>query len=71
MSFQRLIRETASSFRGDLRFHSNAIAALQEDFKAYLFGLFKDSNLCIIHANRVTIMERDAQLVQRICGERN
>jgi histone H3 len=33
--------------------------------------LFEDTNLCAIHANRVTIMERDIQLAQRIRGERN
>jgi histone H3 len=34
--FQRLIREIASSFRGDSRFQSNEILALQEVYEAYL-----------------------------------
>ena len=71
LPFQRLVREIASGFRGDLRFQSSAIAALQEASEAYLVGLFEDTNLCAIHANRVTIMERDVQLAQRIRGERN
>jgi histone H3 len=71
LPFQRLVREIASGFRGDLRFQSAAIAALQEASEAYLVGLFEDTNLCAIHANRVTIMERDVQLAQRIRGERN
>ena len=64
LPFQRLVREIASGFRGDLRFQSSAIAALQRKHQ-------KHSNLCAIHANRVAIMERDVQLAQRICGERN
>ena len=71
LPFQRLVREIASGFRGDLRFQSAAIAALQEASEAYLVGLFEDTNLCAIHANRVTIMERDVQLAQRIRGEKN
>lgn len=71
LPLQRLFREIASSFRGDLRFQSNVISALQEASEDYLVGLFKDTNLCAIHANRVIIMERDVQLPQRMRGERN
>jgi histone H3 len=71
LSFQRLVREIASGFRGDLRFQSFAIAALQEASEVYLMGLFEDINFGASHANRVTIMECDVQLAQRIRGERN
>uniref|UniRef100_M8BIR0 Core Histone H2A/H2B/H3 domain-containing protein n=1 Tax=Aegilops tauschii TaxID=37682 RepID=M8BIR0_AEGTA len=37
---------------------------------AYLVGLFEDTNLCAIHAKRVTIMPKDIQLARRIRGER-
>jgi histone H3-like centromeric protein A len=30
--------------------------------------LFEDSNLCAIHAKRVTIMQKDIQLARRIRG---
>ena len=33
--------------------------ALQEASEAYLVGLFEDTNLCAIHAKRVTIMPKD------------
>jgi histone H3 len=33
-------------------------------------GLFEDTNLCAIHAKRVTIMPKDMQLARRIRGER-
>ena len=36
----------------------------------YLGGLFEDSNLCAIHANRVTVMKKDLDLARRIRGER-
>jgi histone H3 len=68
--FQRLVREIAQRFRNDLRFQSTAIEALQEAAEAYLVGLFEDTNLCAIHAKRVTIMPKDLQLARRIRGER-
>jgi len=70
LPFQRLVREIAQDYKTDLRFQSSAIAALQEAAEAYLVGLFEDSNLCAIHAKRVTIMPKDIQLARRIRGER-
>lgn len=70
LPFQRLVREIASEFHTDLRFQASAIAALQEASEAYLVGLFEDTNLCAIHAKRVTIMSKDLQLARRIRGER-
>ncbi|CAD6252575.1 unnamed protein product [Miscanthus lutarioriparius] len=55
LPFQRLVREIAQDFKTDLRFESSAVAALQEAAEAYLVGLFEDTNLCAIHAKRVTI----------------
>merc|ERR1711879_985702 len=52
------------------RFQSSAVVALQEASEAYLVGLFEDTNLCAIHAKRVTIMPKDIQLARRIRGER-
>jgi histone H3 len=57
-------------YKADLRFQSAAIMALQEAAEAYLVGLFEDTNLCAIHAKRVTIMPKDMQLARRIRGER-
>ncbi|TVT99867.1 hypothetical protein EJB05_54738, partial [Eragrostis curvula] len=54
----------------DLRFQSHAVLALQEAAEAYLVGLFEDTNLCAVHAKRVTIMSKDVQLARRIRGER-
>ncbi|CAH1384581.1 unnamed protein product, partial [Tenebrio molitor] len=62
LPFQRLVREIAQDFKTDLRFQSSAVMALQEAREAYLVGLFEDTNLCAIHAKRVTIMPKDINL---------
>ena len=58
-SFRKLVQEIASGFKSDLRFQSQAVFALQEAAEAYMVGLFEDTNLCAIHAKRVTIMPKD------------
>ena len=70
LPFQRLVREIATVFKSDLRFQSSAVLALQEASESYLVGLFEDTNLCAIHAKRVTIMPKDMQLARRIRGEK-
>ena len=63
--------EIAQDFKTDLRFQTNAVLALQEASEAYLIGLMEDTNLCTIHAKRVTIQPKDIQLARRIRGERS
>ena len=70
LPFARLVHEIAQDFKTDLRFQREAIGALQEAGEAYLVGLFDDTNLCAIHAKRVTIMPKDIQLAHRIRGGR-
>ena len=70
LPFQRFAREMSWDFMTDIRFTSSALAALQEATEAYVVGLFEDTNLCCIHAKRVTIQPRDMQLARRIRGER-
>ena len=70
LPFQRLVREVVQDMDKDLRFQSHAIMALQEASEAYLISLFEDTNLCTIHAKRVTILPKDLQLARRIRGER-
>ena len=68
--FARLVREIAQGYIQELRFQNSAISALQEAAEAYLVGLLEDTNLCAIHAKRITIMPRDIQLARCIRGER-
>lgn len=70
LPFQRLVREIGVDYKTDLRFQAAAIAAMQEAVEAYLVGLFEDTNLCAIHAKRVTIMPKDIHLARRLRGER-
>ena len=73
LPFQRLVREVAKDLSVHglyLRFQPEAILCLQEACEAYAVHLFEDSNLCAIHAKRVTIMPKDIQLARRIHGER-
>ena len=66
--FQRLVREIAEGLNTGLKFQTAAVCALQEAAESFLVGLFEDTNLCTIHAKRVTIMPRDMQLARRIRG---
>ena len=67
--FQRLVREIAHGLSPSLRFQSAALMALQEASEAYLVQLFEDTNLCALHAHRVTIMPKDMLLARRIRGK--
>ena len=67
----RLVRETTAAMgKNELRYASSALLALQEAAEAFLVGLFEDSNLCAIHAKRITIMPKDMQLAKRVRGDR-
>lgn len=70
LPFQRIVRDIATQYRGDLRFQTNALEALQQASEAYIVGLMYHGQLCCIHAKRVTLMQRDIELAQRIRGER-
>ena len=78
LPFQRLVREITDDVikshfsvyeNSGLRFQSTAIGALHEAIEHYLISLFKDVNLCTIHAKRVTVMPKDVQLARKIRGE--
>lgn len=74
LPFQRLVREITFDLFGsssNFRFQTAALGALQEASEAYLVSLFEDSNLCAIHAKRVTVMPKDIQLAQRLRGDAN
>ena len=71
MPFQRLAREIVQDLNKGVsfphhdanRFQSTSLLAMQESVEAFSVGLFKDANLCAIHAKRVTIMPKDMQLL--------
>ena len=77
LPFLRLYREILGDERPEewkdkgiqARVTGASALALQEASEAYLVGLFEDTNVCAIHAKRVTIMPKDIQLARRIRGE--
>ena len=69
--FQRLVRNICANIDSDLRFQAQGLLALQEAAEAYIVGIFEDSNLCCLHANRVTVMKKDMELARRIRGDAN
>lgn len=69
--FQFQVREIALNMRPKdegMRWQSQAVLALQEAAESFIVHLFEDTNLCAIHAKRVTIMQKDIQLARRIRG---
>lgn len=67
--FYRLVREilqNVNPYRNDFRIQPSALEALHEATEAYLISMFEDTNLCAIHAKRVTIMPKDIHLAQRL-----
>ncbi|CAO4380392.1 unnamed protein product [Caenorhabditis nigoni] len=66
--FERLVREIAQDMKSDLRFQSTAVEALQEASERFLVEIFELTQLCAIHAKRVTITSKDIQLARRIRG---
>lgn len=69
--FQRLIREITQQYKKDWRYTAGSLMVLQEAAEAYLTGLFEDTNMCAVHAKRVTIMPKDIQLARRIRCEKS
>ena len=67
--FVRLVREMAQDFGDDIRFSPDALEALQEDAESFLVSLFKDTNLCAIHAKRNTITPPNLKLDRHLRGE--
>lgn len=68
--FQRLVREVAKEFFPDARFQQSALSALQEATEAYIVGVFEDTQLCAVHARRLTVLPKDMKLALRIRNEK-
>lgn len=68
--FGRLVKEIMGDINQELRVQTVAVEALQTACESYLVTLFEDTNLCAIHAGRVTIQVKDLQLARRIRNER-
>lgn len=71
LPFKRVVREIAGDkevnpIGPDMRFQASAIEVLQEAVEANIVRMFEDANLAAIHTKRVTVMEKDMELVFRV-----
>ena len=66
LPFQRLVKGLTQALTNGYRLQSSAVRALQEAAESYLVELFRDTNLCALHAKRCTITVKDMQLACRI-----
>ena len=68
LPFQRVVRQITQDLspKDPLRFQGSALLALQEASEAYLVELMENTNLCAIHAKRVSIFPKDMQLARRL-----
>lgn len=71
MPFQRLVREISKDVSRDLmfdvldfRFQPLALEALQASAESYLTMMFENLNIVATHCRRVTILQRDVQLLK-------
>jgi len=67
--FARLVKEIAQGFKENIRMNTMTIEALQTATESYLVSLYEDTQLCAIHARRVTVMAKDIELARRIKGD--
>jgi histone H3 len=69
--FQRFVREIGMQMLGSSRverWQLTSFFALQEAAEHYVVQTLEDSNLCAIHAKRVTLKNTDIQLARRVRG---
>lgn len=66
LPFQRFVRQIALSMKQEIRYQTQALAMIHETTEAYLTGIFEDANLCAYHAKRVTVLDRDLKLVEKM-----
>lgn len=69
LPFQRCVRSIATMIEPKTRFQKSSIVVLQDVAESWLVGVLEDTNLCAIHAKRVTIMLKDVELALRIRGD--
>ncbi len=67
--FQHLVQEVALKFgKSDLQMQSKAVLALQEAAEYFMVDVVSNTNLCVLHGKRVTIMVKDLVLACCIQG---
>lgn len=70
ISIRRLACEILQDIWPGARFQESAVLALQHATESYMVKLFKDANMCAMHAKRKTITVKDMMLARRINGKK-
>ena len=65
-AFLRLVKEITQDFKTDIRWQAVAVYNLQVAVESFLEQYFDMTNLCAIHAKRVTIFPKDMILVKNM-----
>ncbi len=71
LPFCRLVKEILDKIHpqsSEIRWQKAALSCIQEAAESYLVGILSDSNLCALHAKRVTLMQKDILLILRLRG---
>ena len=69
MSFLWVVQEILQKEYAWYRIQASAVIALHVATESYMVRLFKDTNLCTIHAQQITIIPKDMKLVRQILGK--
>ena len=69
--FARTVKEVLQGYGLQYRMQAVALEAIQEAAEAHLISILEDTNLCAIHAKRVTILPRDMMLARRLRRDYN
>ena len=65
------MKEVLQGYGLQYRMQAVALEAIQEAAEAHLISILEDTNLCAIHAKRVTILPKDMMLARRLRRDYN
>ena len=68
-AFERLVFNIAQDIKLDIRFQHDAIKALQHALEAYLIKCFQKGTRAARHAGRITVLDKDINLVNYLCDD--
>ncbi|CAI2382205.1 unnamed protein product [Moneuplotes crassus] len=68
MPFERKVRSVLNELDPDFRLKQSSVECMREATEMYLVEILGDSNLCAIHANRMTVGVKDLLLAYKIRG---
>ena len=64
--FMRIVKEMAQRTSNVYRSQTPIISCLQEALEDFLIDFLVDSYICVAHARRITLMDKDVVVVSRV-----